>query len=95
MYEPRVVRGKASDLNLGVYGRSCADNDINYVGEYLHTNGYLPGPTLQLALNRARRRRESPVKAERGGLSRREWRRERSTESIRRGCRPRPYGKER
>ena len=74
MSEPQPVRGKGSDRNLDVYGRSCADDDINWVGEYLHTNGYLPGPRLQLALNRARRRRESPMKSGRGGLSRREWR---------------------
>jgi hypothetical protein len=73
--EPQPVRGKRSDLHLDVYGRSCADGDVNWVGDYLHSNGYLPGPRLQLALNRARRQRESPPKAERGGLSRREWRR--------------------
>jgi len=33
---------------------------------------------LQVALNRQRRRRESPLKAGRGGLSRREWRRRQS-----------------
>jgi len=69
------VRGKESRLNLGVYGRSCADDDLEWVGDYLHTNEYMPGPRLQAALNRKRRRRESPGKAERGGLSRREWRR--------------------
>jgi len=68
------IPGKQSTLNLDTYGRSCADDDPVWVGDYLHTNGYMPGVRLQLALNRARRRRESPVKVGRGGLSRREWR---------------------
>ena len=74
----QLVRGKESRLNVGVYGPSCADSDLEWVGDYLHTNEYLSGPRLQLALNRQRRRRESPTKAGRGGLSRREWEKMRS-----------------
>jgi len=78
MREP--IRGKQSSLGLDTYGRSCADDDMVWVGDYLHSNEYLAGPRLQSALNRERRRRESPGKAERGGLSRREWRRRQSAE---------------
>jgi len=80
MREP--VRGKERRPNLGVYGPSCADSDLPWVGDYLHTNEYLPGARLQSALNRKRWRRESPVKGERGGLSRREWRRRQSAEGA-------------
>lgn len=74
MSEPRPVCGKTSDLGMDVYSRSCADDDIEWVGAYLHTNEYLPGRRLQSALNQQRRRRQSPTKVGRGGLSRREWR---------------------
>ena len=74
------VRGKESALNLDTYSRSCADDDLAWVGDYLRTNRYLSGSRLQSALNQKRRRRQSPVKAERGGLNRREWRRRRKAE---------------
>lgn len=73
MTEP--VRGKERRPNLGVYGPSCAHANLLWVADYLHTNGYLPGRPSQSALNRERPRRQSPPKALRGGLSRREWRR--------------------
>jgi len=76
--ETNPVRGKESSLNLDVYSRSCADDDINFVSDYLHTNRYLPGARLQVVLNRQRRRRQCPAAAARGGLSRREWRRRHS-----------------
>ena len=79
------IRGKQSSLGLDTYGRSCADGDLEWVGGYLHTNGYLPGLRLQAALNRQRRRRQSPAKAGRGGLSRREWRRREVAEGGQRG----------
>ena len=82
--ETDPVRGKESTLNLDVYGRSCADDDPVWVGAYLHTNQYLEGPTLQVVLNRQRRRRESPAKVGRGGLSRREWRRKQAAERTQR-----------
>jgi hypothetical protein len=81
--EPQPVRGKQSGLDLGVYGKSCADDDANFVSDYLHTNGYLQGPRLQLALNRALRRGQLPAKVGRGGLSRREWKRLRSSRARR------------
>jgi hypothetical protein len=83
MREP--IRGKQSSLGLDTYGRSCADDDMVWVGDYLHSNHYLTGARLQTALNRNRRRRESPAKAARGGLSRREWRRKQSAERAQRG----------
>jgi hypothetical protein len=73
--EMNPIRGKEPRPDVGTYGRTCADGDLEWVGNYLHTNKYLSGRRLQLALNRQRRRRESPAKAGRGGLSRREWRR--------------------
>jgi hypothetical protein len=72
-------------LNLGIYGRSCADGDLGFVGDYLHTNEYLAGRRLQVVLNRQRRRRQSPSRAGRGGLSRREWKLTRATETARSG----------
>jgi len=81
MREP--IRGKQSSLGLDTYGRSCADDDMVWVGDYLHSNHYLTGARLQTALNRKRRRRESPAKAERGRLSRREWKTMRSAENAR------------
>jgi hypothetical protein len=83
MKEP--VRGKESSPNLGVYGRSCADADLEWVGDYLHTNEYLDGRRLQAVLNRLRRRRQSPAKAGRGGLSRREWKRTKAAERVQLG----------
>jgi hypothetical protein len=79
------VRGKESRLNLGVYGQSCADDDMVWVGDYLHSNEYLDGPRLQTVLNRKRRRRESPTTAGRGGLSRRQWRRRESAQHAQQG----------
>jgi len=76
--ETHPVRGKKSVPNLGVFSRSCADDEIEWVSDYLHSNHYLPGARLQAALNRQRRRRQCPTTAERGGLSRREWRRRHS-----------------
>ncbi len=67
------VRGKERIPNLGVFGPSCADGNLLWVHDYLRTNGYLPG------------RRRSPTKAERGGLSRREWGRKQKTEGARQG----------
>jgi len=81
MHEP--VRGKDPGPGAGTYGVTCADDNLEWVGDYLHTNGYLSGARLQLALNRQRRRRGSPAKAGRGGLSRREWKRMRSARSGR------------
>jgi len=72
MREP--VRGKQSSLGVDTYGRSCADGNLVWVGDYLHTNEYMRGLRLQSVLNRQRRRRQSPSKADRRGLSRREWR---------------------
>ena len=81
--EMNPVRGKEPRPDIGTYGRTCADGDLEWAGDYLHTNRYLPGLRLQTVLNRNRRRRESPTKAERGGLSRREWKRMRSARSGR------------
>jgi hypothetical protein len=69
------VRGKDPRPDIGTFSRTCADGDLVWVGDYLHANEYMPGSRLQAVLNRMRRRRESPTKAERGGLSRREWKR--------------------
>ena len=75
MAKPEPVRGKEPRPDVGSYGRTVADDNIKWAGDYLHTNEYLAGPTLQAALNRMRRRREMPGKAGRGGLSRQQWRR--------------------
>jgi hypothetical protein len=72
---PEPVRGKDPRPDVGTHSLTCADDDLARVGDYLHSNAYLPGPHLQTALNRRRRRRQSPDKAGRGGLSRREWKR--------------------
>jgi hypothetical protein len=62
-----------------------ADADVVRASDYLHSNLYTAGPQLQGALNRARRRRQSPPKVDRGGLSRREWERRRAAAPARLG----------
>jgi hypothetical protein len=76
--ETNPVRGKDPRPDVGTYARTCADGDLVWAGDYLHTNRYLPGLRLQAVLNRQLRQRQSPTKAGRGGLSRREWKKMRS-----------------
>jgi len=78
------VRGKEPKPGLGTYSRTLADGDVAWAGDYLHTNGYLPGLRLQTVLNRNRRRRQAPTQEGRGGLSRREWRRGQAAGDARR-----------
>ncbi len=80
MSRARAGRGETSDLDLDSYSRPCADCNSERVGNYLRANRYLDGRRLQAALGHQRRRRQSPAKAGRGELSRRQWQRIRCQE---------------